>query len=70
MKKDIIRFYKSNKKILIMHDVTLEQAQEWCSSPLTRKEGKYFDGFDNVNTHCVEQNPKYTHYFTPNETYN
>ena len=45
---DIIRFYKvSGKKRLIMANVSLEKAQEWCSSPKTSKAGKYFDGFTN-----------------------
>jgi len=67
--KDIIRFKQNGKKILIMAGVKTEQAQEWCSSPLTK--GKdYFDGFAQQNTYCVKSSPKYTHYFTPNEIYN
>ena len=70
MIKDIIRFRKNGKQSLIFSGITLEQAREWCNSPLTSKENKYFDGFATPNTYCIKQNPKYTHYFTPNEQYN
>lgn len=68
--KDIIRFKFNARKILILRGVTEEQAKEWCSSPLTRKEGVYFDGYSDINSHCVNHTPKYTHYFTPTEEYN
>ena len=69
--KDIIRFKKKNeRKILIHYRVTEEQAREWCNSPLTKKDGVYFDGFDVSGTHCQNQTPKYDHYFSPTEEYN
>jgi len=68
MLKDIIRFKQKGKKELIHYKVTQEQAQEWCESDLTKGKG-YFDGFDNTGTHAQKQNPKYSHYFTPNENY-
>jgi hypothetical protein len=69
MLKDIIRFKKNGKQKLIHYKVTEEQAREWCESPHTR--GKdYFDGFATSGTYCHRQQPKYTHYFTPDEKYN
>lgn len=65
--KDIIRFKRKGNKKLIMRGVTDEQAREWCSSPYTRKEGVYFDGFDDTKTHCINQSPMYIHYFTPDK---
>lgn len=66
---DVIRYHKKNKKKLIHYKITLEQAREWCGDDLTK--GKdYFDGFATSGTYCVDQNPKYTHYFTPNKEYN
>jgi len=67
--KDIIRFKRNggDNSILIFRGVTSEQAREWCSSPFTRKEDVYFDGFDDTNTHCINQQPKYKEYFTPDE---
>lgn len=67
-KKDIIRVKMKGNKILIMRGVTLKQAQEWCSSELTRGKG-FFDSYDDTNIHCIYQNPKYTHYFAPNKEY-
>lgn len=67
--KDIVRFKKNGRQQLIFEGVTQEQAQEWCSSSLTRKEGQYFDGFAETGTHCAKQHAKYTKYFPPNETY-
>ena len=45
----IIRFYaphlnKSNR--VIQRGLTLEQAQEHCKNPSTRKAGEWFDGYD------------------------
>jgi len=68
MQKDIIRFYKTGKRKLVFEGVTLEQAQEWCGSPLTRKEGKYFDGYDNTGKY-PKLKPIYTDYFFPTEVY-
>lgn len=68
--KDIIRFKKNGRKKLVHYCVTETQAREWCSSPHTRKEGVYFDGFAESGTHCVNQNPIYSHYFTPDEVNN
>jgi len=42
----IVRFYKNNRKSrTIKSGLTLEQAQEHCNDPKTRKEGVYFDGY-------------------------
>lgn len=69
--KDIIRFKKDGgRQKLIHYGITDEQAQEWCNSPYTRKEGVYFDGFAESGTYCVKQSPKYTHYFIPDEINN
>ena len=70
MTKDIIRFKKNGKKYLIMGNVTLEQAKEWCSSLFTRKLNNYFDGFSNHGVYCSNLKAKYSHYFTPNKEYN
>ncbi len=42
----IIRFYKDGRKRLIDYGLTREQAQAHCKDPSTRKEGVWFDGFD------------------------
>lgn len=68
--KDIIRFKKNGKKILIHYGVTEDQAREWCSSKYTHKKGKYFDGFAESGTYCTNNRPKYDHYFAPTEEYN
>jgi hypothetical protein len=61
---DIIRFHRINNRRLIFRGVTLAQAKEWCSNPLTR--GKdWFDGFAPTNTLCTKNTPKYTKYFIP-----
>ncbi len=67
--KDIIRFYRTGKKKIVFYGVTEEQAREWCASPLTRKEGKYFDGFDKAGSHGNRLAPIYPHYFVPTEDY-
>ncbi len=71
MAKDIVRFYrKSNKKKLIFSNVTIEQARIWCASPLTEKEGVYFDGF--AEHHAYHTNnvaPLYQHFFEPTAEY-
>jgi len=43
----IVRFYrKEGKQNKIMKTgLTLEQAQEHCNDPKTRKEGVWFDGY-------------------------
>lgn len=64
--KDVIRFYRAkDKKELVHKNVTLEQAQEWCNSPVTKKEGVYFDGYDDHNTHKTEGKLKYKTYSAP-----
>lgn len=66
--KDVIRFYrKNNRKKLIHYGVTEAQAKEWCESPYTKKEGVYFDGFAQSDTHCIYSRPFYDHYFTPDK---
>lgn len=68
--QDIIRFYKTGRKKIVFRGVTLEQAQEWCSSPLTRKDGKYFDGYSNTGTYMPDATPIYNqHYFSPTVEY-
>jgi len=48
MSYTIIRFYKSRRKReIIRRGLTLKQARKWCSRPDTRKEGKWFDGYQN-----------------------
>lgn len=70
MTKDIIRFYETGKKKIVFYSVTEEQAKEWCNSPLTRKAGKYFDGFANAGAYGKERTAIYSNYFTPTEQYN
>jgi hypothetical protein len=43
----IIRyFYKSERRRNIRHNLTLSEAQVWCSRPDTKRTGVWFDGFD------------------------
>lgn len=44
----IVRLYYSieKKSRTIKRGLTLEQAQTHCSNPKTRKEGEWFDGYD------------------------
>ena len=65
MKKNIIRFKKTGRNILLFRGVTHEQAIEWCSSPITHKENVYFDGMQVTNTMLTTQKPKYLKYFNP-----
>jgi len=67
--KDIIRFRENGRRKLIHCNVTEDQAREWCESRLTRKEGKYFDGFAATGTYCTKKTPVYTHYFAPTDEY-
>ena len=44
----IVRYYAphlNKHPRTILKGLTLEQAQAHCSSPATRKEGEYFDGY-------------------------
>ncbi len=44
----IVRYYhpsKNKSNRTIQTGLTLEQAQEHCQDPSTRKEGEYFDGY-------------------------
>jgi len=66
---DIIRFSYKNRKRLIFRGVTKEQAHEWCNNPLTRKEGEWFDGFDDMNNHLTNNKPKYSRYHSPTPEY-
>lgn len=70
MRYDIVRFHKVGRKRLMFSGVTLEQAQEWCSNPLTHKEGKYFDGYGQTGEYCPNQAPYYAgNYFKPTNEY-
>jgi len=43
----IIRFYKADRKPRVMQKgLTLKAAQAHCNDPKTRKEGVWFDGYD------------------------
>tara|TARA_R100000781_G_scaffold105657_1_gene69486 strand:- start:254 stop:508 length:255 start_codon:yes stop_codon:yes gene_type:complete len=46
-KYKIVRFFKEDGKnsVIIKTGLTLEEAQEHCQRPDTRKEGVWFDGF-------------------------
>ena len=49
-KYKIIRFYKKKgpnglQEEIIRRDVTLKEAQEWCSREDTEKAGVWFDGY-------------------------
>ena len=48
MRYKIIRFYKNGRKKTIKTVSSLEIAQLHCRDPKTRKEGKWFDGYDEV----------------------
>tara|TARA_R100001594_G_scaffold92136_2_gene126444 strand:- start:3151 stop:3327 length:177 start_codon:yes stop_codon:yes gene_type:complete len=43
----IVRFFREGGKgrQTIKTDLTLEEAQEWCSRDDTREEGVWFDGY-------------------------
>jgi hypothetical protein len=47
-KYEIIRFYKdgNRNRRVINRGLTLEEARRHCQDPKTRKEGVYFDGFE------------------------
>lgn len=44
----IIRFYKSGSKHTVKVVSSLEIAQLHCNDPRTRKEGVYFDGYQEI----------------------
>lgn len=44
----IIRFFATGKKRIIKKNVSLEIARLHCNSDLTRKPGKWFDGFTEI----------------------
>ena len=47
---NIYRFYQQEgrRPQFITGGLTLEQAQKWCNDPTTRKEGKWFDGYQKI----------------------
>lgn len=68
---DVVRFHKTGRKRVIWRGITKEQAQDWCSNPLTRKEGKYFDGWSSTGEYSPDSAAYYIHctYFTPTAEY-
>lgn len=51
----IVRFYRQgriNRKIM-KKGLTLQQAQAHCNDPKTRKEGVWFDGYENMKYQIV-----------------
>ena len=44
----IIRFFRESAHLsrVIKRNLTLEDAQAHCKSPLTQKEGEWFDGYE------------------------
>jgi hypothetical protein len=47
MSYKIIRFYRNDRKPKVMRKgLTLKEAQAHCNDPATRKEGVWFDGYD------------------------
>lgn len=42
----IIRFYKDGRKRTIEKGLSLKEAQLHCRDPKTKKEGKWFDGYE------------------------
>lgn len=44
----IVRFFKEEgkRKKTILNGLTLEQAQAHCKNPKTKKEGVWFDGYE------------------------
>ncbi len=39
-------FYKSGRCRIIRKNMSLADAQQWCSRPDTKRAGVWFDGFD------------------------
>ena len=46
MSYKIIRFHITKSNRVICRGLTLEEAQAHCRNPKTRKEGVWFDGYD------------------------
>lgn len=44
-------FYKSQRKRNIRQNLTLSEAQAWCSRPDTKRAGVWFDGYDYMRGH-------------------
>jgi len=44
----IIRFFRKRAHLnkIIKRNLTLDEAQAWCRSPWTIKEGEWFDGYE------------------------
>lgn len=42
---DIIRFYRNGNQKVVRERVSLEVAKAHCRDPLTKKEGKWYDGY-------------------------
>ncbi len=45
-KYKIIRFYRKESSKIIKRNLYLSEAQKHCKNPNTRKEGVFFDGYE------------------------